>query len=192
MPYKIKHKSHNECLIEYVGDGKAHKGIKAAQLSVFIFAVMMYLIGMPIGYVFVGAVIILSFIHEDEERSRPNFEIELSRTKNLISIRNSEQIDPKVTSHNLSEFKGFKFVKSKRRQKYKAQTQAEIFLRFKTSGVTFENIPIRNRAYPVPIKNAKDITASVDEWLSLSKRKVTPILEEPVVEPEILRDFRDM
>jgi len=140
MPYKIKHKSHNECL----------------------------------------------------KRSRPNFEIELSRTKNLISIRNSEQIDPKVTSHNLSEFKGFKFVKSKRRQKYKAQTQAEIFLRFKTSGVTFENIPIRNRAYPVPIKNAKDITASVDEWLSLSKRKVTPILEEPVVEPEILRDFRDM
>ena len=123
-----------------------------------------------------------------------NFEIELNRPKNLISIKNSEQSNPKVTTYPLDHFNGFGFRELE-------QSEADLFLKMEPSIGLFQKIPIWKFEHPVPLANAIKIIHDVDEWLKLTAEtdrieesqdaEVLPP-EEPEPEPEIFRDFRDM
>jgi len=46
MPYKIKHKSYNECLIEYVEDGPVREK-SGVSLTMIVFGIVAVLVGKP-------------------------------------------------------------------------------------------------------------------------------------------------
>jgi len=193
MPYEIKHKSHNACLIKYTHD-KASRGFNSTDLTVVTAAVIALMMGIPIIIVGVITVLLFSFGRNKSKSFKPNFEIELSRPKNRISIRNSEQLQPRTVTHTLSYFKGIVVNKSRNLKTSTGRvTRVNLFLKFEQSSGLIRNIPIRNRAYPVSIQNAEDIIAAVEDWLALEDiPNIDETMPEPEPEPEILRDFRDM
>ena len=123
-----------------------------------------------------------------------NFEIELNRPKNLISIKNSDQVQPKVTTYPLAHFNGFGFRELE-------QSEADLFLKIEPSIGLFQKIPIWKFEHPVSRANAEKIIDEVDNWLRLTtetrvieeSQNTDPLhQEEPEEETEIFRDFRDM
>jgi len=122
-----------------------------------------------------------------------NFEIELNRRTNLISIKNSDQVQPKVTTYPLAHFNGFGFRELE-------QSEADLFLKIEPSIGLFQKIPIWKFEHPVPLANAIKIIDATDEWLRLADdlpaieevQDAEELPQEPVQEPEIIRDFRDM
>jgi len=187
MPYKIQHKSQNSCLIKYT-KGKGTRRKKRSDLSLVVLGIIAIMIGVDIAVVIIACILIWFFF---SLTIAPyfNFEIELNRPKNQISIKNSEQAQPKVTTYPLDHFNGFGFRELER-------AQADLFLKMEPSIGLFQKIPLWKFEHPVPLANATKIIDEVDSWLRLTKRtsaiEDSQDVEELPQEPEIIRDFRDM
>ena len=191
MPYKIQHKSHNSCLIKYT-KGKGTRRKKRSDLSLVVLGIIAIMIGVDMGVVIIACILIW-FFFSLTVAPYFNFEIELNRPRNQISIKNSEQAQPKVTTYPLDHFNGFGLRELER-------AQADLFLKIEPSIGLFQKIPIWKFEHPVPLANATKIIDEVDSWLRLTRRtsaiediqEVEELPQEPAQEPEIIRDFRDM
>lgn len=215
MPYTVKHKSHNECLIEYVEDSGARKK-HGLNLTMIVFGIIAVIFGIDIVVVFCLIVIMIFW----KNLTRPplrGFEIELNRPRNRITIKNTHQAQPKSTVYPLDNFQGFGLYETRSGKTSKPLSQ--LFLKFdegvldsplaKKSGLIgkakrtaeadggfFWRVPIRDSRALTPNANAEKIMTATDEWLGRhaedeSWNRISEQDAQPE-EPEILRDFRDM
>jgi len=195
MHYQIQHKSHNSCLIKYTKSYRRRGRKKRSDLSLVVLGVIAIMLGVDIVVVIIACIMIGLFFSVMKTPNF-NFEIELNRRKNLLSIKNSEQSNPKVKTYPLDHFNGFGSRDLER-------AQADLFLKIEPSMGLFQKIPIWKFETPVPRANAAKIIHDVDEWLKLTAEAdrveegqdaevLSPEAPELEPEPEILRDFRDM
>lgn len=211
MPYEIKHKSRNECLIKYVkgDDPKTKTGLGWPIFGCAVVAVSM---GMDI-ILAIFLAIFIPFLFSKLNPPPRDFEIKLNRPKNRISIHNSEQLTPKVMSYALDDFVGLGLAETSTPKRSKHGAYAELFLKFEPSltlnsattkdtlfnrakktqedGESFWKTPIQPISYPVPLDNAVDILESVEEWLGDAQGEEALEPEEDAQELEPMRDFRD-
>ena len=193
MPYDIKLKSHNSCLIKYT-KGHETRGSTGINLSVIVFAVIAFMFGVELVPIIIGYIIFSIFL----KKSNPapsNFEIELNRRTNEISVRKSDQANPNVTVYPLNQLKGFGFNDTSRRAKSKKAALVNLFFKLEPSKGIIRDVPIQKHDHPVPISNAVDIIEEIEDWLG--RTEDIPVIEEvqPLDEPaqeDIIRDFRDM
>lgn len=213
MPYEIKHKSRNECLIKYV---KGDDPIPRAGLGWPLFGggIVAVLMGMDIILV-IFLLIFIPFLFAKINPPPRDFEIKLNRSENRITIHNTEQLTPKVMTYALDNFMGLGLAEKSAPKRSKHGAYAELFLKFESSltlnsattkdtlfnrakktqedGESFWKTPIQPISYPVPLDNAVDILESVEEWLGDAQGGETLESEEDVhaQEHELMRDFRD-
>lgn len=217
MPYKIKHKSYNECLIQYVEDNPAGER-SGVSLTMIVFGIVAVLIGIDFLLV-LGIIIIMAFWRNFTNPPRRSFSIKLNRHKNHITIKNTSQANPKSTVLPLEHFIGFGFHETQRPKKSKKQPYADLFLNFDEGvlnsplakksevlelakrisdgkGGYVWPIPVRDISHPAPVKNAQKIIAATEDWLmqvdSHSAIEASDEMDEPAPEPEIIRDFREL
>jgi len=217
MPYKIKHKSYNECLIEYVEDGPVREK-SGVSLTMIVFGIIAVLVGIDF-MVVLGVIIIMAFWRNLTNPPRRSFSIELNRYKNHITVKNTGQANAKSTVLPLEHLLGFGLQDTQRPKKSKKQPYAGLFFKFDEgvldsplakksevlevekrvsdgNGGYFWPIPVRDITHPAPVKNSEKIIAATDDWLEQagdnSSAEVWVETDTPEPEPEIIRDFRDM
>ena len=191
MPYNIQHKSHNSCLIKYT-KGNETRGPFRINLSVIIFAGIALMIGVDFAVIIIGYILFSLFIKRAHP-SQINFEIDLNRRTNQISVRKSNQVQPKTTTYPLDQFKGFGFKETSLPAKSKGAYLVSLFFKLETSKGLLREAPIQKHDHPVLLSNALKIVEEIDDWLAQTAK--TPVVEdipEPEQEAEILRDFRDV
>lgn len=218
MPYEIKHKSRNECLIKYViGDDPKHK--KSTWLPIFIFWIIAVVaLELSLIAAFIGAVLVVTALNKIDPK-RFEFQIELNQAKNLVTIRKTKQFNPKLTNYPLNYFMGFELSERMTPNKSNHGAYVELYFKFENAmksnlkttqktllhrakekrdgyGRLYWKTPIQRSHYIIPLDNALEITEVIDRWLgdNIPKQSETASIEAPTPdsEPEVLRDFRDM
>ena len=217
MPYKIKHKSYNECLIKYVEDGPVREK-SGVSLTMIVIGIMAILIGVDF-IVVICIIIIMAFWRNLTNPPRRSFTIELNRHRNHITVQNMGQANAKSTVLPLEHLLGFGFHETQRPKKSKKRPYARLFFKFDEAvldsplakksevlelakrvsdgkGGYIWPIPVRDIAHPAPVKNAEKIIEATDNWL-MQVDGHTPLeesieMDEPAPEPEIIRDFREL
>ncbi len=217
MPYKIKHQSDSECLIEYVEDGQ-YRRRPSVNLTMIVGGAIALIFGIDFAIV-LSVIVIMAFWRNLTNPPLRSFSIELNRHKNHIIVKNTSQANLKSTVLPLEHFLGIGFHETQRPKKSKKQPYVTLLFKFdegvldsplaKKSEV-FEMakrvsdgnggyhwpVPVRDIAHPAPIENARQIIAATDAWLMQSEETFyvegKHVLEDPIPEPEIIRDFRDM
>ena len=175
---------------------------KRSNFPLVVLGLIAIMIGIDIGVVIIACILIGLWTFAKQPRYT-NFEIKLDRRENQISIHNSDQANPKVTTHALDKFRGFEYSETPPRGGSKKMNQAELFFRFGPSkDLPREvHVPVRKHSHPAPVKNIADLIAAADNWLRLTtetrvieeSQNTDPLRqEEPEEETEIFRDFRDM
>ena len=217
MPYEIKHKSRNECLIRYVKGDDPDTKVKL-NLPIIGFALVAVFMGLDF-YFAILAVFLLIYAVDKAQPPRLNFEIELNRPNNRIIIRNSKQAQPKNMIYPLNHLMGFGLSEASAPKGSKHGAYTELHFEFdemaktqiKTHDVTllsraikketrdgrvFWQTPIRSKSYAVPLENGVDILESANDWLgafeNIAEDVQTPDTEVRSETAEIMRDFRDM
>jgi len=202
MPYEIKHKSHNACLIKYTKSKRSHRK-KRYDLTLVVLGVFAVTIGVDLVFV-VLSLLAVGIILQAVQPPYFNFEIELNHRKNQVLIKNTDQAQPKVTTHSLAHFTGFGLRELTPPQKSNHKSQAELYLKMEPNRGLFKKVPIWKFEYPVSLANAIKIIDATDEWLRLTDDRLADdksrienkyLLDELVPEEkeeEIFRDFRDM
>ena len=217
MPYIVKHKSYNECLIEYVEDGQLRRRPRVS-LTMIVFGIMALLIGIDFALV-IGVIIIMAFWRNLTNPPRREFSIELNRQKNHIIVKNTGQVNPRSTVLPLDHLLGFGLRETQPPKNAKNQPYATLFFKFdgevlksplaKKSEVLelakkvpdgygghFWPIPVRSIAHPAPVANAKKIIVATDDWLMQADQPPSVesdfAIDIPEEEPEIIRDFREL
>jgi len=216
MPYQIKYKSQNSCLIK-LAKNKAPRGKKRASLSLIVMGIIAVMIGVPvlvimIAFLFIGVVL-------NKRLPAPtDFEIEFNRPKNRMTVRNTGQVKPKEMLYPLDCLKGFGFHQIKAEAR-RGPALAALFFEFDDriylqNGETdspllrdaekitevdrevFWQVPIQKGGYIIPVADAVDIMRTMNHWLAQSALDIAeaehPLPDEPTPEPEVFRDFRDM
>lgn len=217
MPYKIKHKSYNECLIKYVEDGPVREK-SGVSLTMIVIGIMAILIGVDF-IVVICIIIIMAFWRNLTNPPRRSFTIELNRHRNHITVQNMGQANAKSTVLPLEHLLGFGFHETQRPKKSKKQSYARLFFKFDEGvldsplakksevlevakrisdgkGGYIWPIPVRDIAHPAPVKNVHSIIAATDAWLMQEDGQpaieASEKIDEPLQEPEIIRDFREL
>lgn len=214
MPYKIKYKSHNSCLIKFKKN-KGPRRKKRINLSLIVLGIIAVIIGIHFLFVMIGFFAIGLFFNKPAA-PRSDFEIEFNRRKNQIVVRKSDKIKPKSMIYPLSSLKGFGFhqlsVQSKsRRASPKHAALATLFFEFdsdifldngetesplirnapqvtEVDGEHFWQVPLQKDGYIIPVSDAVEIIKSMDDWFMQHDTNLEvediPILETQTPEPE--------
>ena len=195
MPYEIRHKSYNVCLIKYIKVKKFGRRFWI-DLTIFSIGIISILIGFPVILVLIIALLAVIKTHKAEPHRLPAFEIELNRVENQVYVRSIDLRHKKPIIYSLSSFKGLESHEIQYRHKYNILSKAELFFKIEPIKGMVRNIPIQKSNYFVSPENAQYIVKTTNEWLSLADKEPT-LKESPEAinspeEPEVLRDFRDI
>jgi hypothetical protein len=205
MPYKIKHKSYNECLIKYVEDKPAREK-SGVSLTMIVGGIIAILIGIDFIFV-IGVIVIMAFWRNLTNPPRRSFSIELNRYKNHITVKNTAQANARSTVLPLDHLLGFGSHETQRPKKSKKQPYARLFFKFDEGildsplakksevlevakrvsdgrGGYFWPIPVRDIAHPAPVKNVQDIISATDDWLRQADGRSSGEPDIKIDEPE--------
>ena len=188
MPYEIKHKSRDVCLIQYVKPKRFGRNLRI-DLLVVVLGLISLFVGIPVVLILSILVLYAFYSHEVKPHPLPEFEIELNKAENQIFIRNSEPPQKRPITYPLSNFRGFGIQETPYKDRSKNLFQAELYFKMEPIRGMPRDIPLRNQTYLVSPKNAEHIVKEINEWLKPDKIQQ---LKDPAPEAEIIRDFRGM
>ena len=205
MPYEIKHQSRNECRIRYVKGDDPDIKIKLSW-PIIGFGFVAVFMGLEFFYAILIVFIIIRGI-EKLQPPRPNFEIELNRPNNRITVRDIGQTKPKKLIYPLNHLIGFGLSEISAPKQSKHGAYTELYFNFdgaaklqlKTyqvsllsraekqetqDGRIFLKTPIRSKSYPVPHENGIDILEAVEAWLGKTEN-IAENISEDVLTPDL-------